>query len=276
MLKEKIRTGKPVLVGSIWDPLSAKIYEKAGFDVLNVGSYTVAGSLGVPDVGLVTWMDYVEMTRKVVSLSRLPVMVDGEQGFGYENLTTYIFGELEHVGASAVRIDDSGGEVKCPFLGVPSVSPVQETVNKIKAVARQRKSERFMIIARSFATYRHGFNETLDRLKAFRDAGAEVLYPSTYNLEDLERCKKAFPDTPLCVNLVPYGKKKFRGMTVKQAAELGYQVIFFSTTIFFKAAKAALEAASKLVQTGDPMQVWPEGFWEEQFLDLVEFRKWTE
>ncbi len=171
MLKEMIKSGKPILVGSVWDPLSALIYQKAGFDALNVGSYTVAGSFGLPDVGLITWMDYLETTRKVVSYSRLPVMVDGEQGFGYENLTSYVFGEFERVGATAMRIDDKAGDIKCPYLGTPEVSPVEETVNKIKAVVRHRRSDEFMIVARSSAAHRHGFPEALERLRAFRDAG---------------------------------------------------------------------------------------------------------
>ncbi|MFC1815652.1 isocitrate lyase/PEP mutase family protein [Thermodesulfobacteriota bacterium] len=275
MLKEKIKTGKPILVGSIWDPLSARIYQKAGFDALNVGSYTVAASFGFPDVGLITWLDYLEITRKVTSFSNLPVMIDGEQGFGHKNLTVYTFGEFERVGASAMRIDDKAGTVKCPYLGTPDVSPVEETVDKIRAVVQSRKSDDFMIIARSSAAHKYGFNESLERLKAFRDAGADVLWPSTWSMQDLELSKKTFPDVPLCVSLTPFSVKKYTGLTVRQAVDMGYQLIFFSSTIFFAGLKRSLEAATSIVQKGDPKQLWPDEYWDEQFLELVEFTKWT-
>jgi 2-methylisocitrate lyase-like PEP mutase family enzyme len=275
MLKARIATGKAVLVGSVWDPLSALIYQKAGFDALNVGSYPVAGSFGLPDVGLVTWRDYLEITRKVTSISKLPIMVDGEQGFGYENLTAYTFGEFQRLGVECMRIDDKAGDVKCPYLGTPEVSPVQDTVDKIKAVKRHVQRDDFMIIARSSARHRHGFEEMLARLKAYRDAGADMLWVSTWNKQDLERCKQAFPNVPLCVSLTPFGQKEFAGLTVRDAVDMGYQMLFFSSTIFFKAVKAALEAATKLVETGDPLQLWPDGYWEEQFLALVELPKWT-
>ena len=276
MLKEKIAAGKPILVGSVWDPLSALIYQKAGFDALNVGSYPVAGSFGLPDVGLITWRDYLEITRKVISISDLPVMVDGEQGFGYENLAVYTFGEFERLGVAAMRIDDKAGDVKCPYLGTPSVSPVEETVGKIQAIKRHGKRDNFMIIARSSAGHRHGFEETLKRLKAFRDAGADMLWPSTWHKQDLDRCKQAFPDVPLCVSLTPFSQKGYAGLTVRDAAAMGYQMIFFSSTVFFRAVKAGLEAATKLVQTGDPKQLWPEEYWEKEFLDLVDLPKWIE
>jgi 2,3-dimethylmalate lyase len=276
MLKARIATGKAVLVGSVWDPLSALIYQKAGFDALNVGSYPVAGSFGLPDVGLVTWRDYLEITRKVTSISKLPIMVDGEQGFGYKNLTAYTFGEFERLGVECMRIDDKAGDVKCPYLGTPDVSPVQDTVDKIEAVKRHVQRDDFMIIARSSARHRHGFEEMLARLKAYRDAGADMLWVSTWTKQDLDRCKQAFPNVPLCVSLTPFGQKEFAGLTVRDAVDMGYQMLFFSSTIFFKAVKAALEAATKLVQTGDPLQLWPDGYWEEQFLELVELPKWIE
>ena len=276
MLREKLRSGKHIMVGSIWDPLSARIYQRAGFDAVNVGSYTVAGSLGVPDVGLITWMDSLEMIRKVSSLCNLPVMVDGEQGFGYENLTAHIFGEFERAGASVLRIDDMGDGMKCPHLGTPPVCPMEETVDKIKTVIRHRKSHETMIIARSVAGYKYDFNETLERLKAYRDAGAEILWPSTWKREDLERAKKVFPDVPLCISLTPFKKRTYAGMTVRQAMDMGYQLMFFAATIFLRSVKAGLEAATKLVETGDPFQVWPEGYWEDEFLDLIDLPKWTQ
>ncbi len=275
MLRQALKEKGHVLVGGAWDVLSAKLFKKAGFDAVHMNSFCVAGINGLPDVGLITWLEYLEYTRRMVAVADIPVVVDAEQGFGYKNVTAHIYGEFERVGMAAFHIDDKDGTVRCPYLGKPEVVPIKEIVGKIEAVVKARQDPDVMIICRSAAAHRHGFDEMVRRLKAFEEAGADALWPSTWDPTHLERVAKAFPNTPLCLSLTPYKEKGYKELTVEMAKKLGFSMIFFSTTIFFKAVKEALEAATRLRETGDSRSVWPGDYWEEEFLELVELhRKW--
>lgn len=280
MLRQLLKEKGHVLVGGAWDVLSAKLFKKAGFDAVHMNSFCVAGINGVPDVGLITWLEYLEYTRRMVAIAEIPVVVDAEQGFGYRNVAAHTFSEFERVGMSAFQIDDRGidenGVVNlCPYLGKPDVVPLNQIVGKIEAVVKARRNPEVMIIGRSAANYRYGFDEMMRRLKAFKEAGVDALWPSVQKSSDLERVAEAFPDIPLCVSLTPYKEKEFKVLTVESARKLGFSMIFFSTTIFFKAIKEAFEAALLLKKTGDTRSIWPGEYWEDQFLEMVDLnRKW--
>ena len=275
MLRKTLKEKGCLLVGGAWDVLSAKLFKKAGFDAVHMNSYCVAGINGVPDVGLITWLEYLEYTRRMVAIADIPVVVDGEQGFGYKNVTVHTYGEFERVGMAAFHIDDKGDAARCPYLGKPEVVPLGEIVGKIEAIVKARKNPEVMLICRSSATHRHGFEEMLRRLTAFKEAGADALWVSTWKLEELQKVAEAFPDTPLCLSLTPYTEKDYRGLTVEMARKMGFSMIFFSTTIFYKAFKEGLAAAIRLKETGDTRSVWPDGYWQDEFLELVELKeKW--
>jgi 2-methylisocitrate lyase-like PEP mutase family enzyme len=275
MLRQKLKEKGCVLVGGAWDVLSAKLFKKAGFDAVHMNSFCVAGINGVPDIGLITWLEYLEYTRRMVAIPSIPVVVDAEQGFGYKNVAAHIYGEFERVGMAAYHIDDKGAAARCPYLGKPDVVPLDEIVGKIEAVVKARRNPEVMIICRSAAAHRYGFDEMMKRLKAFKEAGADALWPSTWKLDDLSRVAEAFPDTPLCLSLTPYKQKEYKVLTVETAKKLGFSMIFFSTTIFFKALKEALAAAILLKKTGDARAIWPDEFWQDEFFELVELdEKW--
>jgi 2-methylisocitrate lyase-like PEP mutase family enzyme len=275
MLKQVLKEKGYVLVGGAWDVLSAKILKKAGFDAVHMNSFCVSGINGVPDVGLITWPEYLEYTRRMVAIADVPVVVDGEQGFGYKNITAYTYTEFERVGMAAIHIDDKGDVFRCPYLGKPNVVPVEETVGKIEAMVKARKNPEVMIICRSSASHQYGFDEMVRRLKAFKEAGADALCLSTWKLEELRKAAEIFHDIPLCMTLTPYKQNEYKGMTVEMVRNIGYSIIFFSTTIFFKAVKEALEAAIRLKNTGDTRSVWPDEYWMDEYMELVEMdRRW--
>lgn len=275
MLRQTLKEKGSVLVGGAWDVLSAKILKKAGYDAVHMNSFCIAGINGVPDVSLIAWPEYLEYTRRMVAIADIPVVVDGEQGFGYKNIAAHTFSEFERVGMDAFHIDDKGDGAHCPYLGKPDVVPLDEIVAKIEAIVKARKNPDVMIIGRSSAAQRYGFDEMMKRLKAFKKAGADALWPSVWKLDELQKVVEAFPDTPLCLSLTPYKEKEFKGLTVEAATKLGYSMIFFSTTIFFKAVKESLEAAIRLKETGDTRSIWPGNYWMDEFLDLVELdQKW--
>jgi len=275
MLRNVLNQKGFVLVGGAWDVLSALIFKRAGFDAVHMNSFCVAGINGVPDVGLITWLEYLEYTRRMVAIADIPVVVDAEQGFGYKNIAEHTYREFERVGMAAYHIDDKSGNVRCPYLGKPDVVPLEEIVEKIEGVAKARRNPDVMIICRSAASHRYGFEEMLRRLKAFKAAGADALWPSTWKLTDLQRVVDVFPDTPLCLSLTPYTNKEYKTLTVESARKLGFSMIFFSTTILFKSVKEALDSAIRLKETGDTHSIWPDGYWEDEFLNLVELdQKW--
>ena len=173
-IKSLLERPSPLIAPGTYDGVSALLVRELGFDATYIGSFAVTAALhGLPDIGFASLDDMAETVRRVASIVDVPIIVDGEGGFGNPLHVARTVKVLERAGASATHIEDhSFGK----HLGTPRVIPVTQAVDKIKAAVDARASEDFLIIGRSDAETSEGADATVDRLLAYQEAGADVLF----------------------------------------------------------------------------------------------------
>src|SRR5437016_9672848 len=172
------RTGGELrqIVG-VYDALSAKIADRCAFDWLHVGGYNVAGSrFGLPDVGVVSFAEMLETVRIVTASCSRPLLVDADDGYGnYLNVIRMVR-EVERTGAAAMHMEDQVLPKKCGHMAGKRVVSTEAFVAKVKAFVDTRKSERFLLFARTDAIAVNGFEHAIERGNRYLEAGADVIF----------------------------------------------------------------------------------------------------
>lgn len=185
------------------DALTAKIIAKVGFEAIYFTGYGQAAShLGMPDVGLLTMTEMAERVRNFVHSVDIPVIADGDTGFGNAVTLMRTVSMYEENGAAAIQLEDQVAPKKCGHMTGRQVIPSEEMVGKIKAAVAARRDPDFVILARTDARTTLGIEEAIRRGKAYEEAGADVLFiESPENIEEMKSITSSF-QVPVLANMV--------------------------------------------------------------------------
>jgi 2,3-dimethylmalate lyase len=165
-----------ILAPGVYDGLTAKIAGSIGFDALYMTGFGTAASLGMPDVGLATLTEMAANVARVVEASGLPVIADADTGYGNPLNVQRTVRAYQRAGAVALHLEDQAFPKKCGFFEGKRLIPAAEHAQKIKAACDARTSDDFVIIARTDALAVTGWNDVADRVNAYRDAGADLIF----------------------------------------------------------------------------------------------------
>lgn len=266
-LKPLLKENRPIWIMGVHDVVSAKIAERAGFDAVGVQSLQMAFVNGQPDIGVVTPNDIVDMCRKIRRSISLPIVVDFEQGFGEPYVSVFWMHEFERAGVAAVHIDDYGLPYKCPFIPphVMNLESMEETADKIRAMAGEKLNPEFMVIGRpgTYISRVHPDEDSrredwLRRAKAYQEAGADALMAICWTKEHARffRSQVEGPlmtirtlGTEIRADRVQYASDMME-LTVDELYELGYQMQIEPTTMLGVAVNAMVEALALEKRTG--------------------------
>ena len=243
------RTGGELrqIVG-VYDALSAKIADWCAFDWLHVGGYNVAGSrFGLPDVGVVTFAEMLETVRIVTASCSRPVLVDGDDGYGnYLNVIRMVR-EVERTGASGIHMEDQVLPKKCGHMSGKRVVSVGAFIAKIKAFVDTRKTENFLLIARTDAVAVLGFEAAIERGNRYLEAGADVIFvEAPTSLEQAERIPKLIAG-PVLYNWVYGGRSPL--LDPKTLTDLGYSY-YLQADVLFAVSRLLEEYFGELKRSG--------------------------
>jgi methylisocitrate lyase len=203
-LRAQLAAGDNLVAMGTWDVLSAKIIEREGFDIAALQSFQWAAGWGVPDIGLKTPSELLDLIMKMSLEVEIPILVDFEEGYGSPGHAAYWTQAFERAGAAAVHVDDKGPVHMCPWLpGSASkiqVSSAEYTAEIIHAMAKSRHDD-LVIVARCQVRPREGVDteaEEIRRLRMYIDAGADVVFaPKTATLNnDLAKLKSSIEQLP--------------------------------------------------------------------------------
>src|SRR4051812_9623658 len=160
--KEALAQEQPLLLPCAYDALSARLIERAGFSAYSIGGYALVGSrYGIPDIGLAAYSEISAGMRDIMAATALPVLVDGDTGYGDVKNVTHTIQGYEAMGASAIFLEDQVAPKRCGHMAGKDVVPAAEMVAKIKAAAAARNSKDFFLIGRTDARAVHGLDEAL-------------------------------------------------------------------------------------------------------------------
>jgi len=232
-----------------YDALSARLIAQAGFPaVYMTGFGTAASVLGQPDVGLLTMSEMVSRAAALAAVvGDRPLIADADTGYGNPINVRRTVREYERAGVAAIHIEDQVWPKKCGHMEGKQVIPVDEMVQKIRAAVDARQDPDFVIIARTDANAVYGLEDALRRGRAYREAGADVIFiEAPRSIEELRAIAQAFPDVPLLYNWAESGKTPL--LPLEEIHALGFKLVIFPVSMLFAATQALLDLLEALKQ----------------------------
>ncbi|HLS69968.1 MAG TPA: isocitrate lyase/PEP mutase family protein [Kiloniellales bacterium] len=265
-LKQRLAQPEILIAPGIFDMISLKIAAALDFEAHYMTGYgTVASHLGLPDAGLATYSDMVNRVTTFSQASRVPLIADGDTGYGGLLNVEHTIRGYERAGAAAIQIEDQEFPKKCGHTPGRRVVPLEDMVRKIRVAVDTRDSDDFLIIARTDARTALGLDEALRRGEAFARAGADVLFIESPESEaEMERICRSF-DLPLLANMVEGGRTPILSGAELQA--LGYSLAIFPALGFLAAGAALRNAYGCLKTSGDSRR------YEGELHDFMDFSR---
>ena len=239
VLRRELVAGAGMLMPGAGNALAARFIERAGYKSLMVSGAAVANSyLGMPDIGLVSVTELAGHVAAVRDAVNIPILADGDTGFGNALNARRTVQLLERAGANAIMLEDQTYPKRCGHFDGKDVISKEEMINKLKSAVDARVDPDMMILARTDARAVEGFEAALDRARAYKEAGADFLFiEAPLNKEELLSIPKLVPGIHLC-NMVIGGKTPL--LPRDELAAAGYAAICY--------ANAALQASMLAMQ----------------------------
>jgi 2,3-dimethylmalate lyase len=249
-LKHSLSSGHFILAPGIYDMISALIADRMGFKALYVTGYgTVASTLGIPDAGIATYRDMIERIAQMTKLTQTPIIADADTGYGgLLNVRHTVLG-YEDAGVSAIQLEDQEFPKKCGHTPNRRVVAMADMVKKIEVAVDSRRSDDFLIIARTDARTSLGLDEAIRRAKAYAAAGADILFVESPESADEVKAISEAIDRPLLANMVNGGRTPL--LPASELQSLGYRIAIYPALGFLAQGHAVRHAYQDLLDHGE-------------------------
>jgi 2-methylisocitrate lyase-like PEP mutase family enzyme len=234
--------------------LFARVTEDLGYDCVYVTGAGISNMhLGVPDIGLVTLSELADHVRAIVDAVSIPLLVDGDTGFGNPINVARTVRMMERAGAAGLQIEDQVFPKKCGHFAGKEVVSLDEMVQKIRAAVDTRVDGNFQIVARTDAIAVEGFASAMERAHAYVEAGADATFvEAPLNVEQLERIAREL-SVPQIVNVVHGGKTP--PLPRQELAAMGFAATLYANAALQGALLAVIEVLGSLRDNGSLHQV---------------------
>jgi len=274
-LREQLEDkNKIIVLPGVFDALSAKIAEHVGFEAMfQTGYGSSATLLGMPDFGLLNSGETVDNAMRIIRAVRVPVLVDADTGYGNPLNVWRLVRDLESLGAAGIFLEDQVWPKRCGHMVGKDVIPKGEYIPKLKAALEARRSKDFIIVARTDARAPVGLEEAIERGKAYRKAGADVIFvEAPRSVEELKKVANEI-DAPLVANMIEDGVTP--NLSASELLRIGYRIAVFPLSAIYSATFAMRQVLTELKNTGTTKEgrnimVTFKDF--NQFMDLDHFR----
>lgn len=248
-LRELVERRAGVIVPGAANALFARVVEELDFECVYVSGAAIANmSLGVPDIGLTSLTDVVEVVNAISQSVDLPLIVDADTGFGNAVNTYRAVRLLEKAGASAIQIEDQVFPKKCGHFTGKEIIPTGEMVQKIKAAVDARQDEDLIIIARTDSIAVEGVDQAIERAHAFVEAGADMTFIEAPTDKAQIARIPAEVHVPQIANVVFGGKTPDLG--AEGFGEMGFSIVLYANAALQAALHGSYQVLSSLRETG--------------------------
>jgi len=269
-LKQKITKNKILKFPGAYNPLTAKLISEIGFDGIYISGAVMSNDLGLPDIGLTTLKEVSYRANQISRVSDLPSIVDADTGFNDCKKTVETF---ENLGLAGCHIEDQIDEKRCGHLDNKEIIPVEDMVKKITNCISSRKDKNFLLIARTDANSVEGMDKTIDRIKAYEDAGADIIFPEAMkNEKEFENIRKNSKKY-LLANMTEFGKSKI--LSAKQLENIGYNIVIYPVTTQRLAMKNVEDGLKVIFKDGHQNNIIDKMQTRKRLYELVEYEKYN-
>ena len=252
--------------------LAGILAKEAGFKTLYVSGAAVTASMGLPDLGILTMDELCRSVRNIYRATGLPLIVDGDTGYGEAINVMRLVRELEDAGAAAVQIEDQVLPKKCGHLNDKRLLDVDQMAAKIAAARKARTHLR--IIARTDAAASEGLEGVVRRAKEYLKAGADAIFPEAMSSrEDLEYAAKAI-EAPLLGNMTEFGRTPY--LTDQEFEALGYKMVIWPVSSLRIAARAMEEMYKLLAEQGTLASALDRMLTRKRLYELIQYHAYED
>ncbi|MGR8918446.1 MAG: isocitrate lyase/PEP mutase family protein [Gammaproteobacteria bacterium] len=248
-LAARLRGGEFTAAPGIFDMISALVADRQGHPALYMTGYgTVASFLGLPDAGLASYTDMVGRAAQMAGATDTPIVADADTGYGGLLNVRHTVRGYEAAGVAAIQLEDQEFPKKCGHTPDRRVIDPGLMVDKIAVAADSREDPDFLIIARTDARAAKGLDDAITRARAYRAAGADVLFVEAPESEDEFRAIGEALDAPLLANMVEGGRSPM--LPAARLAELGFCLAIYPAAGFTASAAALEQVYAHIAATG--------------------------
>jgi len=261
-----------LIIPGAHDAISALLAKKAGFKALYLSGGALSSSLGMPDIGIITMDELVNRTKQIVSVTNLPVIVDGDTGYGEVVNVIRLVREIESVGAAGIQIEDQILPKKCGHLNGKQIISKQEMMAKIQAASET--SNNVKIIARTDSVQTEGIDAAIERAKDYVHAGADIIFPEALtSKEDFKKFSKNI-DVPILANMTEFGITP--DINVKDLESSGVNMAIWPVSSLRITLKSIEKFYNKLIKEKSSQSSINEMFTRSELYELLNYDAYEE
>jgi len=269
-LRNRLKKQKILKFPGAYNPLTAKLIFEIGFDGVYISGAVMANDLGIPDIGITTLKEVSYRANQIARISDLPSIVDADTGFGNCKETIETF---ENLGLTGCHIEDQIDQKRCGHLDNKEIIPLNKMVDKIKTAVNSNKDNNFLIIARTDANIVEGINKTIERVKAYEDAGADIIFPEAMKDEkEFEQIRKN-TKINLLANMTEFGKSKI--LPANTLEKLGYDIVIYPVTTQRLAMKNVEDGLRDIFKNGHQNNIIDKMQTRKRLYELVDYKKYN-
>ncbi len=265
-LKEK----KLLRFPGAYNPLCAKLIAEVGFDGVYISGGVMSNDLGIPDIGLTTLSHVSYRANQIAKVTDLPSIVDADTGFSDCKKTIETF---ESMGLAGCHIEDQISEKRCGHLENKELISTGEMVKKIKTAIASRKDKNFLLIVRTDANLVEGLEKTIERIKAYETAGADIIFPESMRDEKEFESVRKNSKVYLLANMTEFGKSKL--LSTKELKNLGYNIVIYPVTTQRLAMKNVEDGLRSIFKDGHQNNIIDKMQTRKRLYELVEYEKYN-
>ena len=269
-LINKLKENKILKFPGAYNPLTAKLIAEIGFDGIYISGAVMSNDLGLPDIGLTSLKEVSYRANQISRVTDLPSIVDADTGFKNCKKTIETF---ENLGLAGCHIEDQIDEKRCGHLDNKEIITAKEMVKKIKLCVSSRKDKNFLIIARTDAKAVEGIEKTIDRIKAYEDAGADIIFPEAMKDEKAFEKIRKNSKTYLLANMTEFGKSKL--ISANELEDLGYNIVIYPVTTQRLAMKNVEDGLRDIIKNGHQNNIIDKMQTRKRLYELVDYEKYN-
>lgn len=246
--RARLASGELLRFPGAFNPLSARMIQRKGFDGVYISGAVLAADLGLPDIGLTTLTEVAGRGKQIARMTDLPAIIDADTGFGEPMNVARSIQEFEDAGLAGLHIEDQVNPKRCGHLDGKAVVDEDTAVKRIRAAVDARRDPNFLIMARTDIRAADGLDAAIDRAKKLVDAGADAIFPEA--MRDLSEfaAMRAAIDVPLLANMTEFGKSEL--FSVQQLADVGMNMVIWPVSLLRLAMGAAERGLDELTAEG--------------------------
>lgn len=238
----------------------------AGFQALYLSGAAMTASMGLPDLGIITVDEVAFFIRQIARASGLPLLVDGDTGYGEALNVMHMVRVFEEAGAGAVHLEDQLLPKKCGHLNDKRLAAPADMAAKVAAATRARRD--LVVIARTDAAASEGIEGAVARAKLYTEAGADAIFPEALtSVEMFREVRARLPGVRLLANMTEFGRTP--ALTAEAFQELGYDMVIWPVSSLRVANKAQERLYAAIARDGSPAAMIPQMQTRAELYDLI-------